>query len=1017
MTHPGQFGHPCWEKDQADRCINTVAQVTRETVPLFLATHSPIKGIKDVKTNTSVNEEEVFKRFIARKGEIRGVVRGDSGTGKSHLIRWVSLRAEYAAKRKEQGLDQFKIVMVQRDTGSLKAALKQIVDQLGDEFSQYISDIKDSVDKFSAETAREELIQELALEVRSRWEQRGNPPLSNDLKPLGDILLSPGYMKWLGRDGGVVAKKITRLTERSTQDERETDIVFTSGELTAEPQYLNRTQDADQVYEFLEGLEWDDIDSEKVVAVLNKALINAQREFSGIKGAKLHEIFLGIRRRLYTQGKQLAVFIEDVTAASGGLDVDLFQAFEPKTEKGACRMIALLGMTNGGWGLVEDNEKDRVGVEFDVGVNAKKWASDHVEVAQFTARYLNAIRSSDQEINDLAADRFSSDVSYSKCDECKYQGKCHEIFGYAQLDTGAKIGLFPFSPMTPQKMLRSLNEERHRISQRGLLDYVLEFALIASYPLFSQGLFPNPKLIGVNRPVLTYWTEIENKYLGGMAWNSGMKDRTRFLTQFWVDADSSDEAVLSLAKYSDPFSLPKFSSETTVITKTISKKKKTKTEDGSTVSPTEDKELKRLLATLDRWEEGKTLLYDAEFRKYLLNFLSKAMRWQDYRRFPVKEKKIITKDIKPIRIEGQQSRPASQHYFLDFSRDKATRELLEALVRYDREGKKSWDFNYGELHKRCVSRWLNRNKQRIVKSIAPTPPSLQQEVIRSASQFLALVATIRRMVPLPIHEPQKRILELFIPIWTDIDEPKFCCQSMKALVVDMKIKWERITNLLISELGVGQGEAAPKDFIDPIPILSSLDKFEEYPVVSVPSGEIGKSFWKKRFEPVSSLGTYRELPKKLSEELEQINKRLNTIKTFLADSGFSGNDLQQETQDCLGELIELIRVERENIKYPTDLRFVSLGESILSEEERESWGICLAQASELCDDPTDIAILCHDASILNKIFDSQILIKNYLLAIDKELTEQESPGGNITGGTKKNLLSELQELSEIITKG
>ena len=44
MPYPKQLGAPCWEKEQADKCINYVAQVTPEQAPLFLATHSPIKN-------------------------------------------------------------------------------------------------------------------------------------------------------------------------------------------------------------------------------------------------------------------------------------------------------------------------------------------------------------------------------------------------------------------------------------------------------------------------------------------------------------------------------------------------------------------------------------------------------------------------------------------------------------------------------------------------------------------------------------------------------------------------------------------------------------------------------------------------------------------------------------------------------------------------------------------------------------------------------------------------------------
>jgi len=372
MPYPQKFGQPCWNKEQAERCINIVAQVTREQAPLFLATHSPIKNIKDVKSDSLVTEEKAFKKLFSRKGEVRGVVRGGSGTGKSHLIRWINLRAEYAVDRNEFDLNKFKIVMVKRETGSLKSALKQIVEQLGDEFGKYIKDIRNSLDKFSTATARDELTQALALEINRKWEERGNAPLPRYLKNLGDVLLSPGYRNWLGRDGGVIAKKIDRLTQSSSREDREKEIMFTRDEVIPPLGKLGNTTDASQVHDFISDFKYDFDDemSSKTVSVLNVALLNAQRELTGIKGAMLNEIFTDIRRELHIQGKQLAIFIEDVTAASGGLDLDLFQAFEPKADRNLCRMIALLGMTNVGWNILPDNEKDRVDFEFDIAENA-----------------------------------------------------------------------------------------------------------------------------------------------------------------------------------------------------------------------------------------------------------------------------------------------------------------------------------------------------------------------------------------------------------------------------------------------------------------------------------------------------------------------------------------------------------------------------------------------------------------------------------------------------------------------
>ena len=87
MPYSEKLGHPCWEKDQVEKCVNIVAQVTREQAPFFLATHSPFKNIKDVKAGSLVTEEKAFSDIFSRKGEIRTVVRGKVGTGKSHLIR------------------------------------------------------------------------------------------------------------------------------------------------------------------------------------------------------------------------------------------------------------------------------------------------------------------------------------------------------------------------------------------------------------------------------------------------------------------------------------------------------------------------------------------------------------------------------------------------------------------------------------------------------------------------------------------------------------------------------------------------------------------------------------------------------------------------------------------------------------------------------------------------------------------------------------------------------------------
>ena len=52
---------------------------------------------------------------VFSEGSVGGAqAQGEPGTGKSHLIRWLKLRSDYAAGHGEFGLEKFKLVLVER---------------------------------------------------------------------------------------------------------------------------------------------------------------------------------------------------------------------------------------------------------------------------------------------------------------------------------------------------------------------------------------------------------------------------------------------------------------------------------------------------------------------------------------------------------------------------------------------------------------------------------------------------------------------------------------------------------------------------------------------------------------------------------------------------------------------------------------------------------------------------------------------------------------------------------------
>ena len=363
MSYPTQLGQPCWTLQQVSKVIPAAAtaQTSEDSIPSFLAAHSPFRRITDLRAaSRALTEEETFKEvFSPGRGQVEAFVTGEPGTGKSHLIRWLRLRAGYAATHREGGLDKFKLVLVSRGTGSLKDALSQVVHQLGRDFRQHLRRVQTAIERISDSTARATLLSELALEVGSRWtNERQRDPLPRELRHLSQALRAEGFGGCFKRDGGVIHQVIQRLTEQTSVEERESFPAFKPSDLDVSLDHLRTHDNSPEVLQFADDLKEEQDTRERAAEVLNTALQDAVRGLTGLKGSDLLEVFTEIRRELGPD-KSLAVFIEDVSATSGGLDQDVINAFEPRGGDGLCRMVAVLGIVDSGWERLQKNQKDR----------------------------------------------------------------------------------------------------------------------------------------------------------------------------------------------------------------------------------------------------------------------------------------------------------------------------------------------------------------------------------------------------------------------------------------------------------------------------------------------------------------------------------------------------------------------------------------------------------------------------------------------------------------------------------
>ena len=472
---PPTLGHPCWTVPNLEATIRTVAAMGDESASRFLATHAPISHVRADKTNQTLTDAKVFEivtRLSARENVV--LIHGDPGTGKSHLINWVKLRYEHAIASEQ--LSNVLPVLVRRRSGSLKDALEQLVEQLPERFHRYLEPIQAAIERISEREARKKLASELHLELGVRWEEAGKPPLPRTIRYLPEAFHAEGFGAWLCREGGVIDRNIQQLVSPSDVKERESFPPFTADEFRIEDaQQRSASQNTANVRRLIDEFEDEAESAQQAAALCNQALRPALRELTGLGNAALSTILRSIRQDLRKEGTRLVLLIEDVSTLSV-LDDEVVNAVEPQDDASLCDLTSVLGMTEQAFTRLRDNQYQRIAgsgiiLSFPGNQSGAEWAIDDTEIDRFMARYLNATRLSEAEVELIAGERQQGgDVSISACDDCPVRDDCHAAFGSVAFDETV-VGLFPFRPGTAPYLLDNLDVGQTGVqaTQRGLL--------------------------------------------------------------------------------------------------------------------------------------------------------------------------------------------------------------------------------------------------------------------------------------------------------------------------------------------------------------------------------------------------------------------------------------------------------------------------------------------------------------------------------------------------------------------
>lgn len=970
----------CWAADRVGRAIQNTANLSAADNHYFLASHAPIRRIVDERTKDEVTDAQYFDLvFRSAHRNVQAIVYGEPGSGKSHLIHWLKLRCDEAVRTSED-LRDVRCVLIERRNGSLKDALAQIVEQLGDQFSRYVEKIHTALRQISSDTACKELAGQFRLELGSRRADRDLKPLPVDLRHLSECFVAPGFGEWLCRDGGAIQQLISRLTDASSVEERQTTPAFSLADFLPAPE--RRHQNPPIVRELIDQFLEDEDLCRQACSAADAVTRDAVLGMTGLTGTDLQNVFFEIRRELARQGQRLVLLVEDVSVYLA-LDVELVVAFEPQVRQGLCDLRVVFGMTQPGLEAVRampDNQFQRITYIHSVSRSQTRWGDDPDELARFMGRYLNTIRLSDSRVKDLAVmRRDGQDVTISACDVCPHgvREHCHKQFGAIEFGPGVQVGLFPFTPVAPSRWFALFSDRAGaNFSQtpRALLTQLLFPGL--EHPAHIPDQFP-PTSIPVPLVGLPFWTAFEQQYCGN--WTNEDKKRLRRLAAAWVNADSAHELAQALDGLREAFAFPEF-------TRTPIPERRPaagtpapiETRPPQTRVPTTapvSAEFQRLLTVIEEWRAGKPLREDTVPRELLFDLIKNSIAWQDIRSVPPREiLRLLKKDI--IEIEDQ--RVKARGALVQFPRNDETADLLRALLRFRHLGNNSWSFEDGERFKRMVASWLRHNRERVAASLVPQVPDAEQPM-RSACEYLAFIATTSTRKQLPSDRPAELIAALFSP---PSNAYRRSSASGQQLLEALREKHQAIREWVAYELSIPQGDLARAGcvFIDPRPILAAFRGGRDRLEVSRLGDAYARDIATARY---ATLATLPAVDGFWAQEREALRDLRTTVLSLLGDPTDPGQALTDYCQD-LSAIKKLQGQKDVSFAFPHE-EFDPLWRERLYTQRLDVWCTELKRSAEVLSDDTQAALATYTPDVLEQLKAALLAAEHYLDALETQL--------------------------------
>lgn len=733
----------------------------------FMSTHMPFSSLelfhggyyeegKMPAPTSLLSEDEVFEQLIYNPdNEHRMViVRGNHGTGKSHLIRYLKGKFERSPSTVYNPATE-QLVFLRRLNNSVRGAFSQLLEQgaikdpdIEEKLLKFVSS-SNSKDEDSFKT---EILYAYIAAVRN--DVSGETYKAVKCRDIASYLADSRVSEYLLREGGAISRCYNIITAPSNQILQDTT-VFTSEDFNVSKIIRAVMKQGDPQASLLaSSLKGDDIEITKLINYLNGFTREVIQRCAEISSENAETMFAQLRRDLKKQGKNLTIFIEDFTGFTG-IDQELITALS--YEHGGdyadlCRVTSVIGITNDYYYAFRGNFKDRV--THQIEVTERSYSTDEF-IVQMAGRYLNAIYCEPAELRSWTD--FGADLSEVPISD--FTPPCE----WETTTIGEKeVTLYPFN----RHALLTLYESLATKSPRMFLKNVIRAQLKEYFDgkLYGEGwYFPlNPSNAQMsNDPHSSSIDRLES-----MSFDD--KNRLKAVFAIWGDGSASGvkdtDGTLRFSGLNQAFladvGLNTFTGIGEIVDKSTGKAvfpdatPKPVTAGGSAsgqhpttpeppkAKPPVDNAAKNYLKfknDITAWfTKGETLKFDPDYRNWLRVFIKGtdhpktaqpgAINWQDLGVSAYIAEERLS-DLGCYYIDDQSSPVNATKAIVYMDRSSESRDALMALneLNYAR----GWDFEGAAYYQQRLITWLERRKAEIIKKVTATkqgedpPPVLE----------------------------------------------------------------------------------------------------------------------------------------------------------------------------------------------------------------------------------------------------------------------------------------------------